>query len=66
VTSIPDVVKLAKADAIVFGSPTYMGSAHGVFKLFLENAFNPAWLEQGWKDKLAQALPTPHHARATS
>ena len=47
------MAKLARADAIVFGSPTYMGSAHGVFKLFLENAFDPVWLEQGWKDKLA-------------
>lgn len=43
---------LAAADAIVFGAPTYMGSAHGLFKLFLENAFMPAWLEQGWKDKV--------------
>ena len=47
------MAKLAGADAIVFGSPTYMGSVHGVFKLFLENAFTPAWWEQEWKDKLA-------------
>jgi NAD(P)H dehydrogenase (quinone) len=44
--------RLAVADAIVFGAPTYMGSAHGLFKLFLEHGFNP-WLAQEWKDKIA-------------
>jgi NAD(P)H dehydrogenase (quinone) len=44
--------RLTSADAIVFGTPTYMGSAHGLFKLFLENAFTP-WLGQVWKDKIA-------------
>jgi NAD(P)H dehydrogenase (quinone) len=44
--------RLADADAIVFGSPTYMGSAHGLFKLFLEAGFTP-WLDQVWKDKIA-------------
>jgi NAD(P)H dehydrogenase (quinone) len=28
--------RLLASDAIVFGAPTYMGSAHGLFKLFLE------------------------------
>jgi NAD(P)H dehydrogenase (quinone) len=44
--------RLDAADAIVFGTPTYMGSAHGLFKLFLEDAFTP-WLTQNWKDKVA-------------
>jgi len=44
--------RLASADAIVFGAPTYMGSAHGLFKLFLEAGFTP-WLGQDWKDKIA-------------
>jgi len=43
---------LAAADAIVFGAPTYMGSMHGLFKLFLEHAFAP-WVGQEWKDKIA-------------
>ncbi|MGF6492091.1 NAD(P)H dehydrogenase (quinone) [Luteibacter sp. 621] len=43
---------LDEADAIVFGAPTYMGSAHGLFKLFLEYGFSP-WLGQSWKDKVA-------------
>ena len=46
------MAKLAQADAIVFGAPTYMGSAHGLFKLFLETGFTP-WLDQVWKDKVA-------------
>jgi NAD(P)H dehydrogenase (quinone) len=44
--------RLKLADAIVFGAPTYMGSAHGLFKLFLEGGFTP-WLDQVWKDKIA-------------
>lgn len=44
--------KIAAADGVVFGAPTYMGSAHGLFKLFLEAAFKP-WLDQVWKDKIA-------------
>jgi NAD(P)H dehydrogenase (quinone) len=44
--------RLAAADAIVFGAPTYMGSMHGLFKLFLEHGFAP-WLGQEWKDKIA-------------
>jgi NAD(P)H dehydrogenase (quinone) len=44
--------RLARADAIVFGSPTYMGSASGLLKLFLERAFDPWWV-QAWKDKIA-------------
>ncbi|PRY04479.1 flavodoxin family protein [Paraburkholderia sp. BL25I1N1] len=43
---------LSAADAIVFGAPTFMGSAHGLFKLFLETGFTP-WLTQDWKDKIA-------------
>jgi multimeric flavodoxin WrbA len=43
---------LAKADAIVFGAPTYMGSLSGQFKLFME-ASSKVWFQQGWKDKLA-------------
>lgn len=46
------MARLTAADAIVFGAPTYMGSAHGLFKLFLEAAFTP-WLDQVWKDKIA-------------
>ncbi|GAA0548788.1 multimeric flavodoxin WrbA [Chitinophaga japonensis] len=44
--------KLDASDAIIFGCPTYMGSASAVFKAFLESAFYP-WLDQRWKEKVA-------------
>ncbi|MDR3478358.1 MAG: flavodoxin family protein [Gammaproteobacteria bacterium] len=43
---------LAKADTIIFGSPTYMGSVSWQFKKFAD-ASSKAWLAQTWKDKLA-------------
>lgn len=43
---------LNEADAIIFGSPTYMGSVSGPFKTFMD-ASSKVWFEQGWKDKLA-------------
>ncbi len=44
--------KLNQSDAIVFGSPTYMGGVAGQFKLFIDAA-SEIWLQQGWKDKIA-------------
>lgn len=44
--------RLAAADAIVFGAPTYMGGASGPFKVFAD-ASATVWLAQGWKNKLA-------------
>lgn len=43
---------LEAADAIVFGSPTYMGNVSGPFKVFMDASSKP-WLEQKWKDKVA-------------
>jgi NAD(P)H dehydrogenase (quinone) len=43
--------KLAAADAIVMGSPTYMGSVSWQFKKFAD-ASSKVWFSQGWKDKL--------------
>ena len=43
---------LDDASAIIFGSPTYMGSASAVFKTFME-ATSTRWMEQKWVDKLA-------------
>jgi len=43
---------LARARAIVFGTPTYMGSASWQFKKFLDES-SKVWAAQGWKDKLA-------------
>ncbi len=44
--------QLAAADAIIFGAPTYMGSASAPFKQFAD-ASSKVWFTQGWKDKLA-------------
>ena len=44
--------KLDAADAIIFGSPTYMGSASAPFKAFMD-ASSKAWFGQNWKDKVA-------------
>ena len=43
---------LEAADAIVFGSPTYMGNVSGPFKTFMDASSKP-WYERKWKDKLA-------------
>jgi NAD(P)H dehydrogenase (quinone) len=43
---------LAVADAIVFGCPTYMGSASAQFKAFMDST-SAVWALQGWRDKLA-------------
>ncbi|WP_298839743.1 flavodoxin family protein [uncultured Roseobacter sp.] len=40
------------ADAIIFGSPTYFGSASAQFKAFLDET-SGRWLEGRWADKLA-------------
>lgn len=44
--------QLAAADAIVFGSPTYMGGPSWQFKKFADASSKP-WYVQAWKDKIA-------------
>jgi NAD(P)H dehydrogenase (quinone) len=43
---------LDSADAIVFGTPTYMGGPSAAFKGFMEKTAR-IWFEQKWQDKLA-------------
>ncbi|MGW2486595.1 NAD(P)H-dependent oxidoreductase [Streptomyces sp. NPDC001606] len=43
---------LDRADAIVFGSPTYMGTASGAFHAFAETT-SGRWFTRAWQDKLA-------------
>ncbi|QES48020.1 NADPH-dependent FMN reductase [Streptomyces venezuelae] len=43
---------LDASDAIVFGSPTYMGTASGAFHVFAE-ATSKRWFGDAWQDKLA-------------
>jgi multimeric flavodoxin WrbA len=42
---------LARADAILFGSPTYMGGPSWQFKKFAD-ASSKAWFEGAWKNKI--------------
>ena len=42
---------LDTADAIIFGSPTYMGNVSWQFKKFAD-ASSKAWFTQKWKDKV--------------
>ncbi len=44
--------QLAAAKAIVFGSPTYMGSVSWQFKKFADASSKP-WYTQAWKNKIA-------------
>ncbi|MEU5212141.1 flavodoxin family protein [Streptomyces sp. NPDC020742] len=44
--------QLDASDAIVFGSPTYMGTASGAFHVFAE-ATSARWATRAWQDKLA-------------
>jgi NAD(P)H dehydrogenase (quinone) len=44
--------KLAAADAIIFGAPTYMGAVPAPMKQFMD-ASSKVWFSQGWKNKLA-------------
>jgi NAD(P)H dehydrogenase (quinone) len=42
---------LNDADAIIMGSPTYMGSVSWQFKKFADASSKP-WFSQAWKDKI--------------
>lgn len=44
--------ELNAADGIIFGTPTYMGSASAALKSFLEGT-SKIWAEQKWKNKVA-------------
>jgi multimeric flavodoxin WrbA len=55
----PDWDKLNASDAIIFGSPTYMGSVAAEFKKFMDQT-SQVWMQQKWKDKLAAAFTSSH------
>ena len=52
---------LDRADAIIFGAPTYMGSAAAGFKLFMDDS-SDRWSEQVWADKLAAGFTVATYA----
>ncbi len=43
--------RLSAANAIIFGSPTYMGTVSWQFKKFADASSKP-WFSQQWKDKI--------------
>lgn len=51
------LVMVDRADAVVFGSPTYMGGPAAQFKAFAD-ASGDRWSEGRWKDKLAAGFTT--------
>lgn len=57
--AISDINQFDDSDAIIFGSPTYMGSVSAKFKEFMD-ASSQIWLKQGWKDKIAAAFTNSH------
>jgi NAD(P)H dehydrogenase (quinone) len=44
---------LHTSHAIIFGSPTYIGSVTGKFKMFIEQLAGEVWLKRMWKNKFA-------------
>ena len=48
----PFLDAVSPADAVIFGSPTYMGDVSAAFKAFAE-ASSKVWFTLGWKDKIA-------------
>jgi NAD(P)H dehydrogenase (quinone) len=51
------LARLDGADAIIFGSPTYMGMVSGQFKCFLD-ATSGRWMQGSWNSKLAAGFTT--------
>jgi len=47
--------KLAAADAIIFGTPTYMGGPSWQFKKFADASSKP-WFSRAWQDKVFGAF----------
>ncbi len=45
--------ELHRSDAIVFGTPTYIGSVAARFKEFIEKLAGEVWLERMWVNKIA-------------
>lgn len=45
------IAEINAADAIIFGSPTYMGSISAPFKAFMDYS-SQVWYGRGWKDKV--------------
>lgn len=56
-----DWARLDASEAIVFGAPTYMGSASATFKTFMDET-SDRWSDQVWADKLAAGFTVATYA----
>lgn len=56
-----DWAALDDCHAVVFGSPTYMGSTAAKFDSFLEDAAATRWPDPGWTDKIAAGFTVASH-----
>ncbi|MBK83993.1 MAG: flavodoxin [Gammaproteobacteria bacterium] len=54
-----DPTQLNEMDAIIFGTPTYMGSVAAPFKAMMD-ASSKVWMHQNWKDKIAAGFTNSH------
>ncbi len=57
--AITDLDLLDQYDAMIFGSPTYMGSVSADFKKFME-ASSAKWATQTWQNKIAGGFTNSH------
>eukprot|EP01039_Chlorochromonas_danica_P016965 gene16965-20141_t len=48
----PILDAVTSADAVIFGSPTYMGGVSAPFKAFADASSKP-WFSQAWRNKIA-------------
>jgi NAD(P)H dehydrogenase (quinone) len=55
----PLIAEASKADAIVFGAPTYMGDVSAAFRAFAE-ATSSLFGSRAWADKLAAGFTNSH------
>lgn len=49
------IARLDASDAIIFGSPTYMGGPAAQFKAFADATVG-SWFQQKWRDKIASGF----------
>jgi NAD(P)H dehydrogenase (quinone) len=60
VVNVEDIAEhwdsLHRADAMIFGSPTYVGSVAAGFKQFIERCAGDVWLGRLWLNKVAGAF----------
>jgi NAD(P)H dehydrogenase (quinone) len=51
------LAQMHASDALIFGSPTYMGMVSGVFKSFADST-GTFWMDMPWRDKIAGGFTT--------